>query len=275
MPEFISRRKLEVRHSRSYEMRGKLKELGCEWDGIARAWIAPTVEVKELCYEILEESEGIIYRARPGCHLDEPMGDESFEEYMGMSNTPEEALPDPVAYTPTKQDCINICGEENTKRYWRDEIADKASEILASSENNWKAIYERLEDAEWKSRSVSLLREIVEHFRTHPVFHAHDVVINEPPALQKSPISDAKKHEVDGSIGVLHSKDGECVAFKVEFSYDSTKVNIAKSYKGRKWHPDKKYWEIPIEHAESLFRMFKYFQRSPKAAEIEKSLEVQ
>jgi hypothetical protein len=271
MPEFISRRQLEVRHSRSYEMKEKLKELGCEWDGIARAWIAPSIEVKELCFEILDQSEDIIYRARPGNHLDESIGNQSFEECMGMADTPEKSLSNPIAYIPARQDAINICGEENTRRYWRDEIATEAAEILASGDNNWNAIYERLEDAGWKSRNVSLLKDLVEHFRAHPPMPAIDTKED----IESLAVVFHKPHEVDGAISVLCSKDGTPTAFKVEFPYDEKKVRITKSWVGRKWHGDKKYWEVPIIHARSLFGNFKYFQRSPKAAEIEKSLEVQ
>lgn len=266
MSKFISRKELEVRHSRSYEMRERLKELGCEWDAIARAWIAPSLEVKELCYEILEEAEendnspqrpyfGRITDA--WSEIDLENFDKPYGQPLGETKS--------IVYTPTQLDAIKISGEENVKRYWRDEISVEAAEILASGKINRQEVYDHLEDKGWKARSVSLLWDVVDHFRSYPPVVALDEKLDAPVLKSTSTVN---PEEMQGSIGVISDSEGEPAFLKIKFDYDPIRVNTIKWIKGRRWNALKKQWEVPIEKAEEVFQTFPHFQCSPRATEL-------
>jgi len=175
MDRFISRKDLEIRHSQSYAMRGRLKQLGCEWDPVARAWIAPSLEVRELCYEELEakkaESDEIRSPYFGPASWSEELN-QFAEKLIAGEDTAHGALPEearPISHIPTQEEVTKIVGEGNVDRYWREDLPEVAAEILASGENNQAAIYERLQEQGWKSRSISLLLDVVSHFRTyHP-----------------------------------------------------------------------------------------------------------
>ena len=182
MSEFISRKMLEIRHRYSYEMRGRLKQMGCEWDAIARAWIAPTMKFKELLEQELDA-----YSDSQEVHTPRYFGNgggwdnvsikelEAFAEGLdpqAHGAKPEEAKP--IAHTPTKEETIKICGQENVKRYWHESLPEEAAAILASGECNEIAIYERLNEQGWKGRQVSLLLDVVNYFRQHPPVPAFD-----------------------------------------------------------------------------------------------------
>lgn len=270
MDKFISRKDLEVRHSKSYEMRNRLKELGCEWDGIAKAWIAPSIEVKELCYQILEEADdNSPRRSHFGrCGWDDmPKDLDSIFNNAGYATPIEPAKS--VAHTPTKAEAEKICGEENAKHYWHSLLPEEAASLLASGENNEDNIRERLENQGWKSRQISLLLDVVSHFRQHPPIPALDEVTDNPPMLSVASIDPI---EMDGSIGVIRGADQKPVAFTITFPYSNQMVNRVKWLPGRKWNSAKKRWEVPIESrygSDDALSMFPHFQRSPKAQELE------
>lgn len=265
MSKFISRKELEVRHSRTYEMREKLKELGCEWDGIARAWIAPSGEVKELCYEILEEKEKEAKVIRP--YFGHQYDIDDFDRLQAMLNDEEVEAPEvkakAIAYCPSQEDVQKICGE-NASRYWRDGICAESAEILASGDTNWNAIYERLEDAGWKSRSISVVQSVVEFYRSHPPIPAIDEVQAAAPVHVAKELSS----DIDGSVSVVADTSGNPTAFKVQFPYSMLKVRHVKLCKGAKWEPNKKCWYVPVESAANVKRYFGKFQLSPKASEL-------
>lgn len=268
---FVSRKQLEVRHSKSYDMRERLKELGCEWDPIARAWIAPSIEVRELCYSILEDSKDskeITYRKSPGA----PQFDNFCEELaagVDVLNSQQVSTPlaKSIVHTPTKEEAEKICEKENIQRYWRSEIESEAASILASGESNWNRLYERLEDAGWRARSVSILVRIVEHFRSHPPALVLDEFTDAPAILASKAVA---SEEMDGTISVIIDKaTQEPTALKITFSYSHLKINQIKWIKGRRWDAAKKCWLVPIESSAEVFQTFPHFRRSPKAAEIE------
>jgi hypothetical protein len=267
MSKFISRKALEVSHSKTYKMKEKLKELGCEWDAIAKAWIAPSLEVKELCYQLLEEAENTTIK-RPcfgQCGWDNVPTD--WSEAIGEPAPPLEPVKS-IAYTPSYSDAQKICGEENVKRYWHPSIPSEAASLLASGKNKENAIYQRLEEEGWKSRQVSLLLDVVNHFRQHPPIPALDT--DNPPILSTTSVNPI---EMNGSIGVICDSNRNPVAFTVTFPYSNQMVNRVKWLPGRKWNPAKKRWEVPIDSKygqEDTLAMFPHFQRSPKAQELEK-----
>lgn len=269
MSEFISRKQLEIHHSCTYEMRERLKQLGCEWDGIARAWIAPSLEVRELCYEILErsqekdESVRVPYFGRQWHNIDL----DAIEKENDVKPLEEAAS---VIYTPNRKDAIKIAGEGNVQRYWNDEIPQEAALILASGETNVNKVYEQLEESGWKTRSVSLLWDIVKHFRAYPPVAAIDEKL-EHPILEVEPTIDPE--EMQGSISVICDSENNPQLLALKFPYDLAKVNYIKScLDGRRWNASKKRWEIPVKLASKVFKKFPHFQRSPRAQEIEKKL---
>lgn len=270
MSDFISRKQLEIRHSRTYEMREKLKKLGCEWDAAARAWIAPTLEVRELCYEILEDKENndesirVPYFGRCGW----------YDIDIDPNNTEQEDgkifEASPVAHTPTYEEAVKIVGEGNVQRYWNDEIPQEAALILASGNLNVNKVYERLEDAGWKTRSVSLLWDIVNHFRVHPPVIAIDEKL-EHPILEAETVVDPE--DMQGSISVICDSENKPAYLVLKFPYDPVKVSYIKScLEGRRWNASKKRWEVPVKWADKVFKKFPHYQRSPLAAEIEQNM---
>lgn len=267
MSKFISRKQLEVQHSRSYEMREKLKELGCEWDGIARAWIAPSVEVKELCYQILEESEGrsgIKHRYLGQCGWDSI----DYEKFEQQEESPSSFRL--IIYTPELPEIEKIFGSEAILRYWHPDIPQEASKILASGEQNRLAIDDRLHEKGWGTRQISLLLDVVDHFREHPPVADSQASILITPSVAN--VKAIPEIELDGSIAVLSDSDGEPIAFAITFPYSNQMVNRVKWLPGRKWNSKQKRWEVPIDSkhgAEDVFKTFPHFTRSPKAAEIE------
>lgn len=270
MSEFISRHDLSIWHHKSYEMRGKLKELGCQWDGISRAWVAPSIEVKELCLEILDKADEADKFQRPWFGDDWEIDGSIFEESISII----EPIPGvkSVAHTPSKEEAIKIVGAENVIRYWHEEIPQEASAILASGENNNNAIYERLEDAGWRSRQVSLLLDVVRHFREHPPQFIADEISDSIPLLSQDAVDPI---EMDGSISVICDREKNPIAIAVKFPYNPKFVNMIKWLPGRRWNPSKSRWEVPVDAkhgASTVFSMFPHFARSDKAKEIEEGL---
>lgn len=269
MGKFISRKDLEVQHSRSYEMRGRIKELGCEWDGIARVWIAPSTEVKELCYQILDETEQTDNSMRSrfvGGQWNDIDWD-NWEGVHGQSRTEAKA----IAYTPTRADAEKISGSGNVLRYWHEDIPNESASILASGEDNENAIYNHLTEQGWKPRQVSLLMDVVNHFRSNPPISAVDEVVTMSPVLSPEPVAPI---ELNGSIGVI-GDDMSPIAFTVTFPYSAQMVNRVKWLPGRSYNPAKKRWEVPIDAKygnQNTLQMFPHFQRSPKAKELEGGL---
>lgn len=275
MDKFIPRKQLEVRHSRSYEMKEKLKELGCEWDGVGRVWIAPSLEVKELCYQILEEVESnntspqIRYFGNCGWH---GVDYDEIEECINSIGKVELVLAPPIAHTPTREEIEKIVGSGNVLRYWHEEIPTKAAEILASGEQNKLKIDDRLHEAGWKTRQISMLMEVVDYFREHPPIPALDETADALTMPTVKGIDAVDSIEMDGSIGVICDADKTPVAFTVKFPYSSQMVNRVKWLPGRKWNPNKKRWEVPVsaKHgSQGVLETFPHFQRSPKVKEIE------
>lgn len=276
MDNFISRKQLEVRHSRTYEMKEKLKELGCEWDGIARAWIAPSIEVKELCYQILEEREAsdtspqTRYFGNCGWHN---VDYDELEECIKSIGKPVELIKaESIAYTPSREEIEKIVGSENVLRYWHPNLIEEVAEILASGEQNKLAIDDRLHEKGWKTRQISLLMEVVDFFRDHPPNPALDEVATVVTMPSVKGIDAIDPIELDGSIGVICDTDKKPVAFTVSFPYSSQMVNRVKWLPGRKWNPARKRWEVPINSkygSQDTLDTFPHFQRSPKAKELE------
>jgi hypothetical protein len=272
MSNFVSKKQLEIHHSQSYQMREVLKRMGCEWDGIARAWIAPDLETLDKCYQVLEEANRVDDSPRTGYYGRCGWGEVNLDEW----DKPHGAVPKKprsIKHTPTQIEAIKICGEGNVERYWRDDIPKESAQILLYGENNWNEIYERLENAGWKSRSVSLIRDVVEHFRKCPPDKAQDEILsNADNALlpsDKNVIFKQSPKEVDGIISTISDSSGEVIALAVSFPYDAIKVNKIKWIDGRKWDSSKKRWIVPVEKAEEIFKTFPNFRRSEKAAEIE------
>lgn len=266
---FISRKDLEIHHTYSYQMRGRLKQLGCEWDAIARVWIAPTLEVKELCLAELDAGQNkdnsIQYRYLGNCGWQ----DVDYEALEKAFDTSHGALPEEaksIAHNPSKEEAIKICGEENVKRYWHEDIPEKAAEILASGENNESDIAERLRFAGWNGRQVSLLIDVVDHFRKYPPIPALDEKLGQDEIIS-TPI--VKPEQMQGSIGIICDEENP-VAITIRCPYDPKIVKMIKSGNlGQKWNPDQKRWEIPIKYAQDILKRFPHFSRSPKAKEIE------
>lgn len=272
MSEFISRKQLEV-HGDTYPVRQRLRELGCEWDAAARAWIAPSLEVKELCDEVVSNQ----IRSPHWLREEIDYSSSEFQDFMDRlecDNLPSPGpviLANPIAYTPTKDDAERICGSGNILRYWNDEIPAIAAELLASGEQNWQEIYERMENKGWRNRSTSIVRDIVAYYRQYPPIPAVDEV-TVPVAIAPEAID---PEGMNGSISVLVDASRDPLAFKVEFPYSARKVNMIKWLPGRKWHPDRKYWEVPLDArhgSQSVFDIFPHFKRSPRALEIEREL---
>lgn len=275
MSEFISRKQLEVTGN-TYPHKDRLKHLGCEWDPAARAWIAPSLEVKELCDEIVEGG------LRPPSQIGHNWGkfddyDFSFLDDLGSDS---DSAPMPraasIAYTPTQTDAEKICGGGNVIRYWREEIPAEAAEILANGDVNWQAIYSRLEDAGWRSRSVSILKDVVEHFRKHPPIPAIDEMLTAPSVLSHEAV---EPEEINGTISVFVDADQNPVSFKIQFPYSKKMVARVKGFSGRKWRADSKCWEVPLDAkgwgfpTPTIFQAFPHFKRSPKAEQIEREME--
>lgn len=170
----------------------------------------------------------------------------------------------------TKELCDRVCGEENTRRYWNPSIPDAALYILGNGGNNWNTIYQELEDGGWKGRSVSLLKEIVKHFRSQELPPAIDEISTEPPTLGNPSL--LRNNEADGKIGVLSDKSGEGVSLTIRFPYDDHLVFVVKRIPGREWNPTKKRWEVPIERSADVFRNFEHFELSEKAQKLKDSL---
>ena len=166
----------------------------------------------------------------------------------------------------TKDLSNRVCGEENTKRYWNPSIPDAAAYILGTGGNIWNTIYQELEDGGWKGRSVSLLKEIVEHFRSQELPPAIDEISTEPPSLGNPSL--LRNNEADGKIGILSDKSGENVSLTIRFPYDEHLVFVVKRIQGRKWNSAKKLWEVPIERAADVFRIFQHFELSEKAQKL-------
>jgi hypothetical protein len=267
---FISRKELEIRHPQSYEFRSRLKELGCQWDGIAKAWIAPSDEVKELCYELLDRDSEEKRDSTPRRSFIRTPDISEIDDFLnGVEHDRVDRENQSIAYEPTKEDAQLIVGLQNVLRYWKDEVPSVVSELLASGKETGNKLFNQLEEAGWKNRQISLLFAIVDRFRAHPPIHVNDEILTMPVMLSKEAVN---PDEMAGSISVLSDSEGTPVAFKVEFSYQSTNVNKIKWVPGAKWIRDRKYWQVPIESAKGnhgLFDMFAYFKRSQKAKAME------
>lgn len=275
MTKFISRKMLEIRHSNSYQMRGRLKQMGCEWDAIARAWIAPTMEVKELLEEELEaygrESSEVRSRYLGQCGFNISIEElEAFERGLDPSHgaLPEEAKP--IAHTPTKEEAIKICGEENVRRYWHEFLPEEAAAILASGEKDETAIQERLSEQGWKGRQISLLIDVVDHFRQHPPIPALDEKLDSEKIISQPSVN---PEEMQGSLGIVSDSEGVPQLIVIQFPWSQRMVARVKTGNlGQKWNATKKRWEVPIKYAGDMFRRFPHFSRSLKAEEIEKQI---
>ena len=271
--EPVFRKQLEIRHRKSYEMRGRLKQLGCEWDAAARAWIAPSLEVKEL---ILEELDQVVakdsindtrYFGRCGFGDVDYDAVRRFELGLDPSHGALPELAPPIAHTPTIEEATKIAGGENIKRYWHDEIPSVGAELLASGRMDEVAIHEELREQGWNGRSVSLLLDIVNHFRQYPPTLAldekleHEAIVSQPTV---------KAEEMQGSIGVISDSEGIPALITITCPYDASIVRRIKVGNfGQKWNASKKRWEIPAQHAKEFMSRFPHFQRSPKAQELE------
>lgn len=267
----ISRKKLEIRHSNSYANRGRLKQLGCEWDPIARAWIAPSLEAKELIIEELDNylEDGVRIPHYGQCGWTKEFA-EFTEKFVWGEDTSWGALPEEaksIAHTPTKEQAIKIVGEGNVERYWRDDIPEIAAEILASGETLKAPIYDRLEDCGWKARSVSLMLEIVDHFREFPPVGAFDQKLDKSEIIAHSAV---KPEEMQGSISIISDAEGTPLKLAVTFPYSREMVRRVKLHNlKQEWNPTQKRWEIPIKYARNVFATFPHFERSPGAKKIE------
>jgi hypothetical protein len=62
----------------------------------------------------------------------------------------------------TKDVATEIVGEGNVARYWDERIPAAFMELQGAGHEQWNAIYDRLEDEGWKTRSVSLLRDLID-----------------------------------------------------------------------------------------------------------------
>lgn len=175
-----------------------------------------------------------------------------------------------VKATLSKDQAIGIVGEETVKRYWRDDLASHSAFILEDGSQNWGRIYRELEDKGWKGRSVSLLKAIVDHYRSAPLAPAVDEIAVEPPALPSTSL--LRRGEMDGRIGAIKDKSGDLVMLTIAFPYDDHFVFVVKRIYGRRWNSSKKYWEIPIESAKKAFELFPYFELSEGAKRIKEGL---
>lgn len=120
--DFISRKDLEVTGN-TYPHKERLKQLGCEWDAAARAWIAPTLEVKELCEQIVVGSEDSFQRPNfRCCGMPEDFDYDFLDKLDDPAQVPNLASAKAIAYTPSREDAERICGSGNVIRYWREEI---------------------------------------------------------------------------------------------------------------------------------------------------------
>jgi hypothetical protein len=192
-----------------------------------------------------------------------------FEEMWGdvepVPVNPLEVLPSVAIKENDLQKDIaaSIFGSENVSRYWRDDIVEHVAFVLESGSQNWATIYQELEDKGWKGRSVSLLKDLVEHFRSRPLAPAEDEIAVLPPEL---PAQSLLRHgECDGTIGLIKDRSGEIVSVSVQFPYNDHFVSVVKRIPGRKWEPLKKRWILPIESAPRVFDNFPHFQLSEGA----------
>jgi hypothetical protein len=166
----------------------------------------------------------------------------------------------------TKDKMIDVVGSENVRRYWNDGIPGAASFILGNGSNDWNTIYQELEDSGWKSRSISLLKEIVEHYRSIEFVPAVDEIVTTP-----VPIDVFKKQKdcfYTGRIGCLTDKNGEIVAISVKFPYDEDLLFIVRRITGRKWNGAAKRWEFPLSCASRIFSTFSEFELSENAKKL-------
>jgi hypothetical protein len=163
----------------------------------------------------------------------------------------------------SKEDVENVVGEENTRRYYREEIPMVIQFILGNGSNDWAGIYRDLEENGWKGRSVSIVKDVVDHFRQQPLPQAEDEIATTPQQLIPPP---HRNGEMDGRIGVISDKSGEATTVTVSFPYDAHFVGIIKRIPGRKWNSTRKRWEVPIEHINIIFLNFPKFELSEKAA---------
>lgn len=258
-----SRKQLEVEGSNTFYVKDKLKELGCEWDAIARKWIAPTIEVKELCEDIAESYDGITYQG-PGClGFDEDFYSDS-RSWDEIINEPVEQLKNhpPVVVQVTKQDIERIIDTETFARYYREEAEEKITEILASGARE-KTYREELEDAGFDTRQISLIRDVVIYYREHGVVNDSFQEIPETFATKTR-----DKVDTDGKISVAKDRTKTLTAIAISFPYSHLNVNKVKWIRGSKWDGGKKQWLVPPEEAEDVAKTFPCFQRSEGFAKL-------
>lgn len=163
---------LEIYCNDSYKYKEEFKKAGCRWNPDKKAWFAPNREVMEAVYKTLEEIQeaektegGVKYNRPPGMHSVD--WDDAVEAMFGEDKAvlPVTKAEVGIVKKVTKEEVVAIAGEEQVKRYCHDDLPQEASEVLASGEVLGNKLYERLEDKGWKSRQVSLLVDVCEHFR--------------------------------------------------------------------------------------------------------------
>lgn len=164
----------------------------------------------------------------------------------------------------TKDKAIDIVGAENIKRYWNEGIPDAAVFILENGSNQWGQIYKELEDSGWNARSVSVLKELVDHYRNFNIEAAADEIASEP-----VPIEVFKRQKdcfYTGRIGCLTDKSGEPIALTITCPYDEDLLFIIRRITGKTWTG--KLWKFPLERASQIFTVFSEFELSPKASAL-------